>query len=134
MTLSIGGARHFPGSITANVMQTVVSYSVSGPGVGLRHERDRHYHARRRAAGGFDYQRTGCELPLMVAAPGQYRADAGQHVGFDRQPAAIYDGGLFQSAPTALQAPPPAATATTLATVVLTMGGRPDIAIVQPGP
>jgi len=45
---------------------------------------------------------------------------------------AIYDGGLFESAPGIVVAPN--GILTTVATIALVMGGAYDIAVIQPGP
>jgi len=123
ITISVGGAGS-SGSLTANVMQTVVSSSVTGAG-----------------SGGVNYVTTNGGVP--VAGIGNYPAAEG--IAFMPRPAqisssvtanspgTIYDGGLFEAAPTAVVVPGVGATAT-IATIALTMGSFYDIAFIQPAP
>jgi len=126
VTLSIGGAGS-SGSLTANVMQTVVSGSVSGTGTGF-----------------------GTNIALLTTggAPVAGTITAGpdyNHLSWMPRPAqitlpsitagavaTIYDGGLFESAPTFLAVG--GLGASVAPTVAMVMGGVYDIAIVQPGP
>jgi hypothetical protein len=125
VTLSIGGAGT-SGSLTANVMQTVVSGSVTGAGTGAN-----------------TYGTTFGGAPIAGTIT---NGPSASYLAFDPRPAQIglasvtagfpgtvYDGGLFESAPTVVVVPGAGATST-IATVALVMGSRPDIAIVQPGP
>ena len=135
VTLSIGGAGA-SGSLTANVLQTVVAATVSGPGVG--------------------YGTVQSLITTVGGAPVQGTITQGpdsNYLSFEPRPAnigltpgntsvsvgtagAVYDGGLFQSAPSIIVGLGTGATAypTTVATVALVMGSRPDTAIIQPGP
>jgi hypothetical protein len=125
VTLTIGGAGT-SGSLTANVMQTVVSASISGAGAGFT------------ASGATTFG--GAPLAGSIT-----NGPDSNYLSFMPRPAnmtlptasvataaVIYDGGLFESAPS-VGALPPGGVAT-LATVLLTMGSKPDIAIIQPGP
>jgi hypothetical protein len=127
ITLSIGGAGT-SGSLTANVLQTVVSSTLSTAGVG--------YTAAGLATyGGAPVQGTITNGPdsLFLSfepRPANIAYVAGSvSIGTS---ATIYDGGLFESAPTFIQAV--SSSAFTLATPVNVMGSRPDIAILQPAP
>ena len=125
VTLSIGGAGT-SGSLTANVMQTVVSGSVSGAGTGAN--------TYGTTFGGAPIAGTITNGPsanylAFEPRPAQIGL-ASVTAGF---PGTVYDGGLFESAPTVVVVPGAGATST-IATVALVMGSRPDIAIVQPGP
>ena len=133
VTLSIGGGG-LSGSITANVMQTVVSYSVSGPGVGYGTSAIGITTLGGAPLAGSITNGPDANYLSWLPRPANIAltpANTSVSIG---SPAVIYDGGLFELAPTALQATTPGTTITTLATVVLTMGSRPDIAIIQPGP
>lgn len=132
VTLSIGGAGS-SGSLTANVMQTAVSLTVSGPGIGY-------------GTGNVPVVTTG-GVPLTGAITNSpeanYRAWTPRpaNIGVTPtntsvsagSPGVIYDGGLFESAPTAAMYPVTGAT-TTVATVALTMGSAFDTVIIQPAP
>jgi hypothetical protein len=127
VTLSIGGAGS-SGSLTANVMQTVISSTLSTAGVGY----------------------TAAGLATYGGAPVQGSITNGPDslfLSFEPRPAniayvagsvsigtsaTIYDGGLFESAPTFIQVV--SSSAFTLGTPVNVMGSRPDIVIIQQGP
>lgn len=123
VTLSIGGAGA-SGSLTANVMQTIVSGSVTGAGTGFS---------------GVGAVSTVGGAPLAGSIT---NGPASNFLAFEPRPAnigatlgtvtnaAIYDGGLFESAPTLSQG----SAGTVAATIAAVMGGRADIALVQPGP
>lgn len=131
VTLSIGGAGA-SGSLTANVIQTVVAATVSGPGV------------------GYGTSNTLITTVGGVPATGTVTNDPNaNYLAWEPRPAnigltpantsvsigsagAIYDGGLFAGAPGTVVAPN--GILTTVATIGLLMGSRPDIAIIQPGP
>lgn len=125
VTLSIGGAGT-SGSLTANVMQTVVSGSVTGAGTGAN--------TFGTTFGGAPLQGSITNGPLSNYLAFEPRPAniglASVTAGF---PGTVYDGGLFESAPTVVIVPGAGATST-IATVALVMGSRPDIAIIQPGP
>lgn len=125
VTLSIGGAGA-SGSLTANVMQTVVSASISGAGAGFTASGATTF-------GGGPVQGTitnGPESNLIAFLPRP--ANMTLPTASVATAAVIYDGGLFESAPSVGSLPPGGVA--TLATVLLTMGSRPDIVIIQPGP
>jgi hypothetical protein len=126
VTLSIGGAGA-SGSLTANVMQTVVSGTVSGTGTGYGTA------VSILTTGGAPVQGTITNGPLF------------NYLEFEPRPAnisapsvtagavaAVYDGGLFESAPTFTVLG--ALGASVAPTLAMIMGGRPDIVILQPGP
>lgn len=125
VTLSVGGAGA-SGSLTANVMQTVASGSITGAGTGF-------------TGAGAITTTGGAPIAGTVT-----NGPSANFLAFDPRPAnigaaslngaglpAIYDGGLFESAPTFIAIGAGGSIAPTLAMV---MGSRPDIAIVQPGP
>jgi hypothetical protein len=130
ITLTVGGAGN-SGSLTANVMQTVVSSSLSTAGVGYTT-------AMMTTAGGGPVAGAIANSPeasflAWLPRPANIVYGASVSVG---TPATVYDGGLFLSAPTIVQIPTPfpAAGAFTLATPTNVMGSKFDIAIIQPGP
>ena len=130
ITLTVGGAGN-SGSLTANVMQTVVSSSLSTAGVGYTT-------AMMTTAGGGPVAGAITNSPeasflAWLPRPANIVYGASVSVG---TPATVYDGGLFLSAPTIVQIPTPfpAAGAFTLATPTNVMGSKNDIVIVQPGP
>ena len=130
ITLTVGGAGT-SGSLTANVMQTVVSSSLSTAGVGYTT-------AMMTTAGGGPVAGAIANSPeasflAWLPRPANIVYGASVSVG---TPATVYDGGLFLSAPTIVQIPTPfpAAGAFTLATPTNVMGSKFDIAIIQPGP
>ena len=125
VTLTLGGAGS-AGSLNAVVMQTVVSGTVSGVGVGNQ-----------------------AQLTAGGAPPAGAIATSPDALGLSWIPrqavitysaasisaglvGAITDGGLFLAAPTFLSVP--ALAGGTLATFANVMGGRPDIAILQLAP
>lgn len=129
VTLSVGGAGT-SGSLTANVMQTVVSYTLSTIGTGYTTALVTSYGGAPAAgiantpfAAGlaFEPRQANLAFPASVSVATS---------------AAVYDGGLFEAAPVLVQVPSPfpAAGAFTLATPVLVMGSRSDISIIQPAP
>ena len=126
VTLSIGGAGA-SGSLTANVMQTVVSGTISGTGTGYGTA------VNILTTGGAPVQGTITNGPLY------------NYLEFEPRPAnisapsvtagavaAVYDGGLFESAPTFTVLG--ALGASVAPTLAMIMGGRPDTVILQPGP
>ena len=131
VTLSIGGAGS-SGSLTANVMQTVVNATVSGPGVGYGTAL-----TGITTIGGVPAQGTITNNPdsnylawePRPAQIGLTPANTSVSVG---TAGAIYDGGLFEGAPSVVVAPN--GILTTVATIGLVMGGRYDIAVIQAAP
>lgn len=131
ITLSIGGAGT-SGSLTANVMQTVVAATVSGPGVGYGTS-----NTLITTVGGVPAQGTITNNPDST-----YRAWLPRQAQIGLTPGntsvsigtagAIYDGGLFHGAPGVVVAPN--GILTTVATIGLTMGGAFDIANIQAAP
>ena len=125
VTLSIGGAGS-SGSLTANVMQTVVSGSVSGTGTGFGTAIQISTYGGTPVAGIGNYPSAEgiAFLPrdAQISAPS---VTAGAV-------AAIYDGGLFEAAPTFL------ATGTlggsVAPTLAMVMGSTYDIAKIQQAP
>lgn len=126
VTISVGGAGA-SGSLTANVMQTIVTASISGvstgfSGVGII-----------ATAGGAPVQGTITNGPDSLFLSFEPRlANITGTLG-TAGIGAIYDGGLFESAPSAFPLSGPGAT-NTVGTIALTMGSRQDIAIIQPAP
>lgn len=131
VTLSIGGAGS-SGSLTANVMQTVVSGSVSGPGVGYGTAE-----APVITTGGAPVAGTITNDPNALrlawlprqANIGLTAANTSVSIG---SPMTIYDGGLFLSAPSIVVSP--GGILTTVATVGLVMGSKLDIVNIQAAP
>jgi hypothetical protein len=125
VTLSIGGAGS-SGSLTANVMQTVVSASISGAGAGFT------------TSGGTTFGGAPLQGSITQSAMFTLLEFEPRQAGFTfptasvATAAVIYDGGLFESAPTLVNLVPGGVA--TLATILPVMGSRPDIVIVQPGP
>ena len=135
VTLSIGGAG-LSGSITANVMQTVVAATVSGPGVGYGTAQ-----TLITTVGGVPAQGSITNGPDSTylawdPRPAQIGLTPGNTSVSVGSAGAIYDGGLFEGAPSIIVGLGTGATAfpTTVATVALVMGSRADIVAVQPAP
>lgn len=134
VTLSIGGAGT-SGSLTANVMQTVVASTVSGPGVGYGTGE-----SLIETVGGVPLAGTITNDPnanrlAWIPRPaniGLTPANTSVSIG---SPGTIYDGGLFEGAPNIIvnQAANLAAP-TTVVSVALVMGSRADIAVLQQAP
>jgi hypothetical protein len=134
VTLTLGGAGS-SGSISAIVMQTVVSGSVSGAGVGYgTAEFGITSIGGVPAAGGIAANPDGLRLawqprPAQLGVTG---ANTSVSVG---SAAVVYDGGLFLGAPTLLVGTSSGAAApSTVATLAVVMGSRPDIATIQGAP
>jgi hypothetical protein len=126
VTLSIGGAGT-SGSLTANVMQTVVSGSVSGTGTGFGTASNIVTNGGAPLQGsitnGPDFNFLSfMPRPANISAPS---VTAGAV-------AAIYDGGLFESTPNFFFVG--TLGGSVAPTLAMVMGSRPDIAIIQPGP
>ncbi len=131
ITLSIGGAGS-SGSLTANVMQTVVAATVSGPGVGYGTS-----NTLITTVGGVPAQGTITNNPdasyrAWLPRPAQIGLTPGNTSVSVGSAGAIYDGGLFEGAPGVVVAPN--GILTTVATVVLVMGSAFDIANIQAAP
>ncbi len=129
ITLSVGGAGT-SGSLTANVLQTVVSSTLSTVGTGYTTALMTTYGGAPVAGiSGSPIQEGLSFLPRQanLAFPSSVSVATA---------AVIYDGGLFESAPVFVQVPSPfpAAGAFTLATPVNVMGSRMDIVVIQPTP
>ena len=126
VTLSIGGAGA-SGSITANVLQTVVSGTVSGTGTGFGTAVSILTSGGAPLAGSIT---NGPDANYLAFMPRQANISSPSVTA--GAVAAIYDGGLFESAPTftALGA----LAGSVAPTLAMIMGGRADIAIIQPGP
>lgn len=125
VTLSIGGAGT-SGSLTANVMQTVASGSITGGGTGFTGA------GAITTTGGAPLAGTitnGPDSTFLSFMPRQANIGAASLTGAGTP--SIYDGGLFESAPTFVAIGAGGSVGPTLAMV---MGSRPDIAIIQPGP
>ena len=129
ITLSVGGAGT-SGSLTANVMQTVVSSTLSTVGTGYTTALMTTYGGA--PVAGIANTPFAAGLAFL---PRQANLAFTASVSV-ATPATIYDGGLFEAAPVFVQvpAPFPAAGAFTLATPVNVMGSRSDIIVVQPTP
>ena len=124
VTISVGGAGS-SGSLTANVLQSVVSASISGAGAGY-------------AIGGATTF-GGAPVAGIANTPineGIAFLPRPANMSFPSvsiaQPGTVYDGGLFESLP--IVSTMPIGGIATIATILLTMGSRMDIAIIQPGP
>jgi hypothetical protein len=133
VTLSIGGAGS-SGSLTANVMQTIVSGTLSSAGTGY-------------GTGGVGFVTYG-GAPLQGSIT---NGPDSLFLSFEPRPAnlavtaasvslaapaTIYDGGLFESAPTIAPLNPSVggAAPTTVAGLTAVMGSRYDFVVIQPGP
>jgi hypothetical protein len=129
VTLSVGGAGT-SGSLTANVMQTIVTATVTGAGAG--------YVATETpiiTTGGGPIQGTitnGPDSLRLAFSPRPANIGLTAATPTVALPGTIYDGGLFESAPSAMSIG--GIQTSTIATIGLNMGGRGDIAIIQPAP
>ncbi len=133
ITLSLSGAGS-SGSISAIIQQTILSVTVSGPGVGYST-------AVTPILGVGGGPSTGAvanannlllgQIPRvahMTLTPANTSVSVGSA-------GTVYDGGLFETAPTPLLVPGTGLAApTTVATIAFVMGGRPDVAIIQGAP
>ena len=137
ITLTVGGTGS-GASLVAVVMQTVVSATVTGAGVGYSSVT---YAGVSSVGGvppasaisassdafGLSWKPRPLQAGIQVAGTATTTLTAGQA-------ATIFDGGLFEGAPSILLAPLSGTAPSTLATLALVMGSRPDIAILQPAP
>jgi len=131
VTLSVGGAGT-SGSLTANVMQTVVAATVAGPGIGYGTGNTMITTVGGVPATGTITNNPDASYRAWMPRPAQIGLTPGNTSVSIGSPGVIYDGGLFMGAPTVQQVPQ--GILTTVATVGLVMGSAFDIAVVQPGP
>ena len=125
VTLSVGGAGT-SGSLTANVLQTVVSSTISGAGAGYAI-------GAASTFGGQPVAGTITNNPLALGLEFEPRPAQMSFPSVSlAQAATIYDGGLFESAPTGFTMP--IGGVATIATVALSMGSRYDFFILQGTP
>jgi len=129
ITLSIGGAGS-SGSLTANVLQTIVSSTLSGAGTGYTT-------SGILTTGGVPPQGSisnGPDALYLSFRPRQ--PNIGLATASAATVGAIYDGGLFLGAPTIGQVAFVASgvNTATVGTIANVMGSKPDIAIIQPAP
>lgn len=138
ITLTPGGAGS-GATLTPNVLQTVTAASVVGTVSGLQAS----VSALVTTVGGTPNAGSITNSPEFLRLAWRPRmANIGLTVtgvgSIAPQAGTIYDGGLFQSTPTAVLAyglaPSNAGTITNAATLTLTMGSRPDIVTLQPAP
>jgi hypothetical protein len=125
VTLSVGGAGT-SGSLTANVLQTVVSGTVSGNGTGFGTA------VQISTYGGVPVAGIG-NTPInegIAFLPRQANISAPSITA--GAVAAIYDGGLFEASPTFLAVG--TLGASVAPTLAMIMGSRYDIAVIQPTP
>ncbi len=136
ITLTVGGVGS-QATLSPIVAQTIFSYSVSGSGVGYGAGS-----ALVTTVGGAPPQGTFTNSTDYLYLGGKPRpADigllftgTGATSTLAVQAGAIYDGGFFYSAPTTIFATAAPPLAGTVGTFVLTMGSRPDVAVLQPAP
>jgi hypothetical protein len=135
LTLTIGGAGT-SGSLTANVMQTVVSATVSGPGTGYGTSQ-----GLVTTVGGVPNTGTITNDPMASYLAWDPRpANIGLTPGNTSVSVAtagtVYDGGLFEGAPGAIWVPGGGVvnSTVTLGTIALQMGGRHDRVVIQAAP
>ncbi len=137
ITLTVGGAGS-GASLVAVVMQTVVSATVTGAGVGYSST----VFAGVTSVGGIPPAGAITASPDTINLAWKPRPlQAGIQVGGTAtttltagQAATIFDGGLFEGVPSVVLLPLSGTAPSTLATLALVMGSRPDIAILQPAP
>ncbi len=137
ITLTVGGAGS-AASLVATVMQTVVSATVTGAGVGYSST----VFAGVTSVGGVPPAGAIAASPEAFGLAWKPRPlQAGIQVGGTAtttltagQAATIFDGGLFEGVPSVVLLPLSGTAPSTLATLALVMGSRPDIAILQPAP
>ena len=131
ITLSVGGAGA-SGSLTANVMQTVVAATVSGPGVGYGTALTGISTIGGEPAQGSITNNPDSTYLAWLPRPAQIGLTPSNTSVSVGTAGAIFDGGLFEGAPSVVQSPN--GILTTVATIGLTMGSRPDIVVVQAAP
>jgi hypothetical protein len=137
ITLTVGGAGS-AASLTAVVMQTVVSATVSGVGVGYSSTTFAGITsvggvppagaiAATSDSFGLSWKPRPLQAGIQVAGTATTTLTSGQA-------ATIFDGGLFEGVPSPALLPLSGTAPSTLATIALVMGSRPDITILQPAP
>jgi hypothetical protein len=131
VTLSIGGAGT-SGSLTANVMQTIVAATVSGPGVGYGTSNTLITTVGGVPATGTITNNPEATYRAWLPRPAQIGLTPGNTSVSIGSAGAIYDGGLFEGAPGIVVAPN--GILTTVATIALTMGSAYDTAVIQQAP
>jgi hypothetical protein len=131
VTLSVGGAGT-SGSLTANVMQTVVAATVSGPGVGYGTSNTLITTVGGVPATGTITNNPEATYRAWLPRPAQIGLTPGNTSVSIGSSGAIYDGGLFEGAPGIVVAPN--GILTTVATIALTMGSAYDTAVIQQAP
>lgn len=125
VTLSVGGAGT-SGSLTANVMQSVVTASVTGAGAGYSG-------ALITTNGGVPISNANTQTPENELLAWEPRpANIGLASVTANFTGTIYDGGLFMAAPNFVVVPNSASF--TLATMTYVMGSKVDRFILQPAP
>ncbi len=126
ITLSIGGAGA-SGSLTANVLQTVVTATVSGTGTGFGTT------TAIISTGGVPLQGSITNGPDSLLLSFEPRP---VNIGLTSITAGavgtIYDGGLFEATPNFFAVG--TLGGSVAPTLAMVMGSRPDIAIIQPAP
>lgn len=134
VTLALAGAGS-SGSLSAIIMQTIVSGSVSGPGVGYgTAEFGVTTIGGVPAASAIAVSPAGLRLSWLPR-PAQIGITSANTSVSAGSPAVVYDGGLFLGTPTIMVgAPAGAAAPSTIATIAVAMGSRPDIAGIQAAP
>jgi hypothetical protein len=133
ITLTIGGAGS-SGSLTAIVMQTISAASVSGPGVGYGTGQSLITTVGGAPPNGAITNPDALQLAFLPrqANIGLTPANTSVSVG---STGVIYDGGLFEAAPNiVLVQAANLAAPSTVASVALVMGWRPDIFQLQAAP
>jgi hypothetical protein len=131
VTLSIGGAGT-GASLTANVMQTVVSATVTGPGVGYGTSNTLITTVGGVPATGTITNNPEATYRAWLPRPAQIGLTPGNTSVSIGTAGAIYDGGLFEGAPGIVVAPN--GILTTVATIALTMGSAYDTMVLQQAP
>lgn len=134
VTLSIGGAGS-AGSLTANVLQSVVSATVTGPGVGYGTvESPLLTMGGQPLTGAITNNPEALRLAWLPrqAQIGLTPGNTSVSIG---SPGTVYDGGLFLSAPSINLMPPSnAVTPSTIASVAIVMGSKIDKVDLQQAP
>lgn len=134
VTLSIGGAGA-SGSLTANVMQTIVAATVSGPGVGYGTGESLIETVGGAPLAGTITNNPNAERLAWLPRPAQIGLTPSNTSVSVGSPGTIYDGGLFVGAPNiVLNQAANLAAPTTVASIAAVLGGRADIAGIQAAP
>lgn len=134
VTLTVGGAGS-SGSLTAVVMQTVISSTISGPGIGYGTAEVGIMAINGAPPAGAPSPTPESLRLAWQSRPAQIGLTPANTSVSAGSPAVIYDGGLFLGTPAFIFASPAGAAApTTIATLANAMGSRPDIATIQSAP